>query len=175
MFTQTKFDFVAHVNRCSVITQCDSDFGDALTHAADDMSCDMPSKRIVETKLDYLEPDQRQPLLQLLDEYSDRFSDQPSLCEAAVQLIQTTPDFVQRQMRPYRVPDAFKAEVERQVCELLDLGLFRTGPMASPIVCAAKKKSGNRIVCNYGYLNSYTAGDAFPMSAINEFLRKSVF
>ena len=105
------------------------------------MSCDLPSKRINETKLSHLEQDQRQQLLQLLDEYSDRFSNQPGLCEAAAYRIQTTPNFVPRQMRPYRVPDAFKPEAERQIRELLDLGLIRpsNSPMASPIVCVAKK------------------------------------
>jgi len=135
--------FVARVNRCSVINECDTDFGDVLTPAADVMSCDLPSKRIVETKLSHLEPDQRQQLLQLLDEYSDRFSDQPGLCEAAVHRIQTTPDFVPRQMRPYRVPDAFKPEVERQIRELLhQLIRSSNSPMASPIVCVAKKGGG---------------------------------
>ena len=56
--------FVARVNRCSVINECDTtDFGDVLTPAVDVMSCDLPGKRIDETKLSHLEPDQRQQLL----------------------------------------------------------------------------------------------------------------
>jgi len=47
--------FVARVNRCSVINECDTDFGNVLTPAADVMSCDLPSKRIDETKLSHLE------------------------------------------------------------------------------------------------------------------------
>jgi len=77
-------------------------------------------------------------------------------------------------MRPYRVPDAFKPEVERQIRELLDLGLIRpsNSPMASPIVCVAKKGGGVRIACDYRYRNSFTVGNAFPMSTIDDVLRK---
>jgi len=38
---------------------------------------DCPSARIEETKLEHLDPQQRQQLLQLLDEFADRFSDKP--------------------------------------------------------------------------------------------------
>ena len=76
-------------------------------------------------------------------------------------------------MRPYRVPDAVKPEVDRQIQDLLDMGLIRPSdsPMASPIVCVAKKDGGVRIACDYRYLNSYTVGDAFPMPTIDEVLR----
>jgi len=46
-----------------VINECDTDFGDVLTPGADVMSCDLLSKRVDETKLSHLEPDQRQQLL----------------------------------------------------------------------------------------------------------------
>jgi len=72
------------------------------------------------------------------------------------------------------MPEVFRAEVNRQIRELLDLGLIRPSfsPMASPIVCVAKNSGGVRIACDYRYLNSYTVGDAFPMSTINETLHK---
>jgi len=55
--------------------------------------------------------------------------------------IQTTSGFTPPQMRQYRVPETIKPEVDRQIDELLKLGLIRpsTSPMASPIVCVSKK------------------------------------
>jgi len=50
-------------------------------------SHDVPSQRIDETKLSHLEADQRQQLLQLLDEYDERFSGLSGLYEAAVHRI----------------------------------------------------------------------------------------
>ena len=58
-------------------------------------------------------------------------------------------------MRPYRVPDAIKPEVDRQVRDLLDMGLIRPSdsPMASPIVCVAKKDGGIRIACDLSLIH----------------------
>jgi len=54
------------------------------------------------------------------------------------------------------------------------MGLIRpsVSPMASPIVCVAKKSGVVRIACDYRYLNSFTVGDVYPMSTINETLSK---
>jgi len=79
-----------------------------------------------------------------------------------VHRIQTTDRFVLRQMRHYRMPDAFKPEIDRQIHDLLDKDLIRpsNSPMASPIVCVAKKDGGERIDGDYRYLNSCIV-DAF--------------
>jgi len=60
----------------------------------------------------------------------------------AVHRIETTAEFKPKRMRAYRVPEVFKPDVEKQIGELLDMGLIRpsVSPMASPIVCVAKKK-----------------------------------
>jgi len=73
-------------------------------------------------------------------------------------------------MRPYRVPDAFKPELDCQMQEFFDKRLVRpsNSPMASPIVCVAKKDGSVRIACDYRYLNSFTDGDAYPMPTIDD-------
>ena len=55
-----------------------------------------------------------------------------------------TANFVPRQMRPYRVPDAVKPEVDCQIQDLLAKGLIHPSdsPMASPIICVAKMDGG---------------------------------
>jgi len=101
---------------------------------------DCPSARVEETKLEHLDPQQWQQLLQLLDEFADRFSDKPSLCETTVYRIRTTSEFVPRQMRHYRVPDKFKQEVDMQIAELLEMRLIRPSdnPVGSKIVWVTK-------------------------------------
>jgi len=110
----------------------------------------------------------------VLDEFAECFSDKPGLCDVITHHILPTPEFVPKQMKPYCVPVAFRAEVNRQIRELLDMGLIHpsVSPMASPIVCVAKKSGGVRIACDYRYLNSYTVGDAYPMSTVGETLAK---
>jgi len=164
--------FVARVNGCAVVNDADNDFGRVVTPANVDVS-DCPSARIDEAKLEHLDPQQRQQLLTVLDEFADRFSDKPGLCDVTVHRIRTTSEFVPRQMRPYRVPDKFKPEVDRQITELLEMGLIRPSdsPMASPIVCVAKRDGGVRLAVDYRYLNKYTIGDAYPMTTIDEIVR----
>jgi len=71
------------------------------------------------------------------------------------------------------VPAVFKDEVDRQIAELLSMGLIHrsNSPMASPIVCVAKKDGGVRIACDYRYMNTYTVGDAFVL--VRNILRHS--
>ena len=95
----------------------------------------MPSVRVQPEKVAHLDESQRTELLRLLDGYADCFSDEPGLCDVVTHRIVTTPDFVPKQMRPYPVPEVFRPEVNRQIRELLDLGLIRpsVSPMANPI------------------------------------------
>jgi len=60
------------------------------------------------------------------------------------------------------------------IAELLSMGLIlrSNSPLASPIVCVAKKDGGVRIACDYRYLITYTVGDAFPIATVNDTLNK---
>ena len=165
--------FVAHVNGCSVIYDKDAEFGSVLTPTPAVVSVVVRSAKLESHKIAHLALEQRRDPLRVLDDFADQFVDSPGQCDAAVYRIQTTADFVPRQMRPYRVLDAVKPKVDRQIQELLDHGLIRPSdsPMASPIVCVAKKDGGVRIACGYRHLNSFTVGDAYPMPTIDEVLR----
>jgi len=87
--------FVARVNGCAVVNDADADFGRVVTPANVVVS-DLPSARIEETKLVHLDAQQSQQLLQLLDQFADRLSGKPGLCDVAVRRIHTTSDFVPR-------------------------------------------------------------------------------
>jgi len=139
-----------------------------------DMYIDQPSQRVSAEKLLHLNDQQRDELLAVLDDHSVCFRDRPGLYTGAVHCIRTTSEFKPKRMRAYRVPEIFKPDVEKQVKELLDMGLIRpsTSPMASPIVCVAKKTGGVRIAVDYRYLNLYTVADAYPMTTVNEILNK---
>ena len=121
----------------------------------------LPSVRISSDKVTHLDDDQRAELFQVVDEFAEAFSDKPGFCDVVTHRIHTTPGFGPKQMTPYRVPVMFQVEVKRQISKLLDMGFIRpsVSPMASPIVCVAKKSGGVRIACDYRYLNSFTVGD----------------
>jgi len=119
--------FITRVQGCGVIAECDAEFGKVLSSDAVVDESVLPSVRVTSEK----DESQRAELLEVLDEFAACFLDKPGLCDVVNHRIVTTPDFVSKQMKPYRVPVAFQSEVNR---ELLDMGLIRpsVGPMASP-------------------------------------------
>ena len=76
-------------------------------------------------------------------------------------------------MREYKVPERLKQEVERQLDDMLATGIVQesNSPMASPLVCVLKGKGGCDGV-DYRYVNSYSVGDAFPISDIEDVIQK---
>ena len=145
---------------CMHMAESDTEFGKVLSPEVVANESVMPSVRVESEKLSHLDEGQRAELVEVLDEFAACFSDKPGLCDVVTHRIVTTPDLVPKQMRPYRVPIAFRADVNRQIRELLDMGLIRPSviPMARPIVCVAKKSGDVRIACDYRYLNSFTVG-----------------
>jgi len=117
--------FVARVQGCGVIADKDHvEFGRVLTPVPAVASL-LPSQRIDQDKLVHLDVSKRAQLCQLLDEFADCFVDKPGLCDVVTHRIQTTPEFVPHQVRPYRVPAVSKRKVDRQIAELLSMRLIR--------------------------------------------------
>ena len=78
-----------------------------------------------------------------MGEFAVCFSDKTELYIGIEHCIEITPDFRPRRMRAYRVPDVFKPQVEKQIRDLLDMGLIKpsssNSPMASPLCVWPKK------------------------------------
>jgi len=120
---------VARVQGCGVIAESNVEFGKVLSSDVVSNERALPSVRFPQKKS------------HILGDFDDAFSDKPGFCDVVTHRMQTSPDFVPKQMRPYRVPVVFQA-VKRQISELLDMGLIRpsVSPMVSPIVCVAESR-----------------------------------
>jgi len=144
--------FIALVHGCGVISDPDVEFGHVL-QLVSVVRDSKPSERVNADRLMHLNAEQRDDLLSVLDEFAICFSDRPGLYTGAVHRTETTDEFKPKRMRAYRVPEVFKPDVEKQISELLDMGLIRPSVslMASPIVCVAKKNGGVRLAVDYRY------------------------
>ena len=165
--------YMAVVNTCPIVYDGDVDFGavdviDPPPKKADREEELLPSKRIDSAKLAHLSERQRRELMVVLDQFPDCFSDTPGYCSLVEHEILVDDNFKPKRLRPYKVPERLKAEVERQIQELISLGFIRPSKsqMASPLVCVLKGKEGKngvRLAVDYRYVNKFSRGDAYPI------------
>jgi hypothetical protein len=112
----------------------------------------------------------------LLQEYTDLFTDPKSLPPPRVydHAIPLQPGAVPVNSRPYRYSPQHKIEIERQLQELLAVGLIThsSSPFASPVLLVQKKDGAWRFCVDYRKLNELTIKNKFPMPIIEEILEE---
>jgi len=157
---------------CFVTDNYDVIFARVLTPAPVMLSCLSLSQRFEDDNIAHLQPDQRQELRQLLDEFADQFDDRSGRCDAVVHQIQDTDGLVRWQMQPCREPDVcsvtrpIRPSNSPMVRLIIHVFATRTYPYGE-----TKKDGGVCVASDYGYLNSDTVGDVFLMPTTDEVLR----
>jgi len=86
--------------------------------------------------LSHLDFQQRETLLNLLDSFSDCFSDIPGLCSLVEHTVPLMDNFIPKQLSPYKIPVRLRPEVQAQLQELQSLEIIHPSksPMASPVI-----------------------------------------
>lgn len=120
----------------------------------------------------HLTKPQQYQLKALVEKNRVVFSERPGMCNVGKHKITLQEGSEPQRAYPYRVPMAFRREVERQVHELEEWGLVYPveSSHAHPVVCVAKKDGSMRLCIDYRKLNAITKPDAFPMSRASDLL-----
>jgi len=91
--------------------------------------------------------------------------------------INTRADAAPVNVRPYRLPEKHKQEVNRQIKEMLQNKIIKTSVSQwnAPLLVVPKKADASgkpklRVVVDFRKLNNITVGDSFPLPNITEIL-----
>ena len=125
-------------------------------------------------QINHLSAEQQGQLLTILNKYQDRFTEKTGLCTLVEHEIELKPDFRVKEFAAYRIPFAYRPEVERQIQDMLQQGIIKpsTSRMASPLVLVKKKDGSLRLACDYRYINSFTIECQYPMPSVQDVLNK---
>lgn len=114
------------------------------------------------------------PLQQVLDDYKEVFTEPKGLpparsCDQTIPLLQGSQPVNQRS---YRVPYIQKAEIKKQIKEMLAAGVIQesSSPYASPIILVKKKDGTWRMCVDYRRLNELTVKNKYLIPLIDELL-----
>ncbi|GMJ07740.1 hypothetical protein HRI_004443200 [Hibiscus trionum] len=113
-------------------------------------------------------------LQSLLDEFKIVFEEPKGLPPQRMQdhTIELQPGAQPVNLRPYRFPHHQKAEVEKQIKEMLSTSIIQTSqsPFASPCLLVKKKDGTWRLCVDYRKLNSMTVKNKFPIPVVEDLL-----
>ncbi|GFY03484.1 hypothetical protein TNCV_3211211 [Trichonephila clavipes] len=158
--------YVARIEQIGLIFDQDNEFGDLHYAPTDTVELDVNDiyKYVMDGSAG-LENPQKHQLADLLSKLSDVISSVPGSAKVKGHSVSLMPDFVPKKLKPYCIPITLQEEVNKQINDLLQLGLIEPSESewAHPIVCVSKKDGSVRLCIDYRLLNNVTITDAYPM------------
>lgn len=165
--------YVGKVGSVSVIFYDDCDFGEVeYTPRARNSRKD--SVMLKPDKTSHLDREAAALVSATFEQHQALFKNEPSIARVGEHSIKLVEGATPKRSHPYRIPEALKGEVTRQIDELLEQGLIYPckSPFAHPIVCVPKKGGSVRLCIDYRALNAVTETDAFPMGCPQELIMR---
>jgi hypothetical protein len=116
-------------------------------------------------------PEQSEQLDSLFNDFSEVFSDFPGRTNLVVHDIKLT-DSKPVKQQPYRMHPTKLETLEKEVKEMLDLGLVERSysDYSSPVVMIPKPDGTQRVCIDYRKLNAVTTPDSFPIPRVDDLI-----
>nr|XP_024655059.1 uncharacterized protein LOC112430808 [Maylandia zebra] len=145
----------------------------SLVKERDELGPEVPNS-IIPASLpcdDHLTQAQRADVVALQQRFADVFSPLPGRTSLIEHHFVTQPGVTVRS-RPYRLPEHKRKIVQRELAEMLRMGVIEESHSAwcSPIVLVAKKDGSIRFCVDYRRVNEVSRFDAYPMPRVDELL-----
>jgi hypothetical protein len=133
-------------------------------------------------RLDHLNSEERASILTICEECNDlfHFPYNKLTCTSTIEHVIPTPTVNPHRainVKPYRIPEIHKEEVQKQTEQMLADGVIQhsISPWNFPILVVPKKADSSgkvkwRVVVDFRKLNDVTLGDSFPIPIISDVL-----
>jgi hypothetical protein len=168
--------FIASIQALGIISENESEEGEILYPPFRGENVQENVNKFDKLNLDYLPSDQQVKLRKLLVKHSKLFSDIPGKTKVVYHTIPLVEGAKPRAYKPYRIPDKFKAEINKQIDDLLEQGrIVRSDSLfAAPVVAILKQdKKSVRFCCNFKGLNEITETQPYVYPRIDDLTRKA--
>jgi len=159
-------------DRMSVLTLQKSDNADSVQARRE--------RLIKQLRLDHLNSEEKGTIKGICEDFCDIFhleDDKLTYTTAVAHEIATKVDSAPVNVRPYRLPEKHKKEVNSQITRMLDDDIIRpsSSQWNAPLLVVPKKADASgkqklRIVIDFRKLNDLTIGDSFPLPNITDIL-----
>ena len=117
---------------------------------------------------------QKEQLTDLLQEFSDVFTDVPGKTDLTQHDISVKDGIQPVPMKPYRVPKALETEVQKELTKMLENGIISRTPSnwASPMALVTKKDKTMRTCVDYRELNKSMNADPYCIPRMDDILAR---
>ncbi|XP_055928211.1 uncharacterized protein LOC129959414 [Argiope bruennichi] len=160
-------EFIASSGSVNVIFEGEEEFGDIENTPLKEDSFWQEVKSVASPDLSTTQQAELETLLKEFEPLFKRPVQPVAILEHVIELL---PNITRRKPHSYSVPMSYRAEVDRQVKELLDLHLIEpsNADITYPIVCVAKKDASIRMRIDIRALNAVTKVPYYPMKDTQE-------
>ena len=117
-----------------------------------------------------LSEEQRVELSRLLEGFSDVIRNSPGRTNLVEHNL--TGDAHAVKLPPYRLPQAYRDTVKKELDQMLEQGIIEsaTSAWSAPIVLVKKKDNSLRLCVDYRRLNGVSEADAYPMPRVDDLI-----
>ena len=166
---------VVDVDSVTVLDDLDIEFGDLVEYPLLSDQSEL-EEEIAKLDLRHLSVEEANDLKGLIRKYPKVFSNIPGKCNPEIlkHKIVLSEDFVPKKQRPYRLPEKLKPVIDKQIDDLLELGIIResNSDICHPIVCVKKKTGDIRMCVDYRFINRYTKFDGYMLKRMDEIVHR---
>src|SRR6218665_2459365 len=111
---------------CGLIAEKDAEFGSVVEVPLKHEGQRKEALSIDAEQINHLSTEQQGQLLTILNKYQDRFTEKTGLCTLVEHEIELKPDFREKEFAAYRIPFAYRPEVEGEIQDMLRKGIINT-------------------------------------------------